>query len=159
MAAKKPVQNLETKFATLFAERLRVARARAGIKSQSALGRGTDLNQSRISKWERAEVPDAIEMLREICVALNVSADELLGLPPRTTPPGGYWLLDQDEIDAAEAGKWPGGVPFGHAIPEKPVVMSSSDYGRLYRRLFAADPKQFMSSTWAKKKERDRGSS
>jgi transcriptional regulator with XRE-family HTH domain len=57
--------------------------------SQETLGRLIGQDQAYISKLERGQVRDVtVTTLRQLCVALAVSADVLLGLrddaPPRT---------------------------------------------------------------------------
>ena len=62
-----------------FAERLTELRTENNI-SQRKLAQMCNVEQSCVSKWERgATLPNA-EMIVTLCVALHVSADDLLGI-------------------------------------------------------------------------------
>ena len=64
------------------AARLKTARLKAGM-TQEGLARAAKLNQSRVSSYETGTEP-SVDVLRRLCRALGVSADELLGLPRRS---------------------------------------------------------------------------
>lgn len=63
----------------LIGTRIKKARKDAGI-NQQALAEALSLYQKDISRWERGEITPRLEVFAEICKALNVSADELLGI-------------------------------------------------------------------------------
>ncbi len=63
----------------LIGTRIKKARKDAGI-NQQALAEALGLYQKDISRWERGEITPRLEVFAEICKALNVSADELLGI-------------------------------------------------------------------------------
>jgi transcriptional regulator with XRE-family HTH domain len=58
---------------------LKKARKAAGIKQQELTER-LQVYQKDISRWENGERIPSIETLINICLALDVSSDELLGL-------------------------------------------------------------------------------
>lgn len=63
----------------LIGTRIKKARKDAEI-NQQALAEALGLYQKDISRWERGEITPRLEVFAEICKALNVSADELLGI-------------------------------------------------------------------------------
>jgi transcriptional regulator with XRE-family HTH domain len=74
--------NTETDSAT-FADRLRTARAKAGLtQAQLGLGMGkddSDLGKGAVSSWEVGASTPSSSQLALICRRLGVSADYLLG--------------------------------------------------------------------------------
>lgn len=62
-----------------FALRLKELRERRGMM-QKELGERAAINPNRISNWELGLRRPPIDAVRALCVALNCSADELLGL-------------------------------------------------------------------------------
>lgn len=62
-----------------FHENLKAARKAAGL-TQKQFADSLGVYQKDISRWETGEVSPSIETLREICIQLNASADELLEL-------------------------------------------------------------------------------
>lgn len=62
-----------------FPENLKAARKAAGL-TQKQFADMLGVYQKDISRWETGEVSPSIENLREICIQLKVSADELLEL-------------------------------------------------------------------------------
>ena len=64
-----------------FGERLAEARIKAGL-SQAQLAERMGVNQRLITHWERRSITLKPEQLTALAAALNVSADELLGIKP-----------------------------------------------------------------------------
>ena len=69
-----------------FGKRLREIREKRGLSQRQSvrmiakIGVTQDCNSDVIGKYERGERSPSAYKLRDICVALNVSADYLLGL-------------------------------------------------------------------------------
>ena len=72
-----------------FGKRLAEARTKAGL-SQAELADKIGMSQRLITHWERRSVTLKPEQIVSLSVALNMSADELLGIKPskRTRPTG-----------------------------------------------------------------------
>lgn len=65
--------------ASVFGQRLREARTRAGL-TQAKLARAADFSEGSISKYERGQLRYALpRRIRRLATALNVSTDWLLG--------------------------------------------------------------------------------
>jgi len=64
-----------------FGERLAEARTKAGL-SQAELAERMGINQRLITHWERRSVTLKPDQLTALAAALNVSADQLLGIKP-----------------------------------------------------------------------------
>lgn len=62
-----------------FYEKLKAARKDAGL-TQKQFADMLGVYQKDISRWETGEVSPSIETLKEICIQLKTSADELLEL-------------------------------------------------------------------------------
>ncbi|MSA02899.1 helix-turn-helix domain-containing protein [Lactonifactor sp. BIOML-A3] len=62
-----------------FYEKLKAARKAAGL-TQKQFADMLGVYQKDISRWETGEVSPSIETLKEICIQLKTSADELLEL-------------------------------------------------------------------------------
>ena len=84
-----------------FAAKLKEIRQRRGLQ-QKELGEKMRLNHNRISNWELGYNKPNIDVLRDLCIALNASADELLGLPTEELVEKLY-LLDEDGRHSVEA--------------------------------------------------------
>lgn len=84
-----------------FAEKLKEIRLRRGLQ-QKELGEKIGLNHNRISNWELGYNKPNIDVLRSLCIALNVSADELLSLPVDELAEKIY-KLDEDGRHSVEA--------------------------------------------------------
>ena len=69
--------------ATTFAARLRLARERRDM-SQSDLARRAGLDPSAVSHYEADQRRPGADNIRDICRALDVTADYLLGLTDET---------------------------------------------------------------------------
>ncbi len=65
-----------------FAKRLAAAVAGTG-ESQKAFARRLGVANTTLSRWTRGENEPDMASLAEICRLTDVSADEILGLPPR----------------------------------------------------------------------------
>lgn len=63
----------------LFCERLKQSRIDLNM-SQQSLADILQIDQSKISKWERGKNEPNLEMLHKIAKALDVSSDYLIGL-------------------------------------------------------------------------------
>lgn len=68
---------------TMFGIRAKTARERRGM-SQTDLARATGMDQAWISNIEAGRRDPNLQNLFRLCLALRVSADELLGLPTVT---------------------------------------------------------------------------
>ncbi len=64
-----------------FGERLAEARIKAGL-SQAQLAMRLGVNQRLITHWERRSVTLKPEQIAALAAALNISADEMLGIKP-----------------------------------------------------------------------------
>ncbi len=64
---------------TKFAKRLKEVRLENNL-TQKELSRMLDTYQSTVAKWELGELEPSINMIYNICKALKVSADYLIGL-------------------------------------------------------------------------------
>ena len=64
-------------------ENIKVARKAAGL-TQGELGKLLDVSQNEVSRWEINKIVPNVLTFAEICKALNVSADEILGLKNRS---------------------------------------------------------------------------
>lgn len=62
-----------------FALRLRETRARCGFKTARSFALSLGIDENRYTRYERAEVEPDITLIVQICRALNVTADDLLG--------------------------------------------------------------------------------
>lgn len=62
-----------------FCHRMFLTREKAGL-TQHALANKIGVCKSRIGKWENGNQMPQLVFLRELCAALDVSADHLLGL-------------------------------------------------------------------------------
>ena len=62
---------------------IRTARKSAGV-SQKELAERLGAYQKDVSRWENGERTPSIEALARICIALGVSADEILEIKQRS---------------------------------------------------------------------------
>jgi transcriptional regulator with XRE-family HTH domain len=69
-----------------FAERLRVARERRDL-SQIALARLSGIDQAQLAHYEGGARQPSVDNLRSLVIALDVSADFLLGIIKETRRP------------------------------------------------------------------------
>ena len=67
-------------------DNIRMTRERSGL-SQAALSKRTGLNPSQISNFEAGARAPNVRNLANLACALEVSADELLGIRPLTKHP------------------------------------------------------------------------
>lgn len=65
-------------------QRLAVAMRRAGV-SQNRLARELGVSRSALSSWVHGQYQPSLEMLVELCKAIGVSPDEVLGVGPTKT--------------------------------------------------------------------------
>lgn len=73
----------------IFQERLLLARRRADL-TQDALAERAHLHKSDVSKMERGKMLPTAPRLRNLCLALRVAADFLLGLTDDQQPKNVY---------------------------------------------------------------------
>lgn len=66
-----------------FGERLRMYREKNKLTSEE-LAKKIHVSQPNISQWENGDRIPNIEKLRLLCLALDVSADDLIGIPSKT---------------------------------------------------------------------------
>ncbi len=64
---------------TLFAKNLKAARIRAGFMMVRMFAAKLDIDETRYTRYERAEAEPELTMLVRICDALDVTPNELLG--------------------------------------------------------------------------------
>jgi transcriptional regulator with XRE-family HTH domain len=78
MIVDMPRGRPSTKPRSDFGQRLAEARQKAGL-SQAELGERLGMTQRAIAHWERRRVSLYPEQIETLCVALKISAEELLG--------------------------------------------------------------------------------
>lgn len=71
---------------TSLASNIRTARLSIGL-SQTALARRIGTTPAAVSQWEAGRRTPSATRLRSLCMALEVSADSILGLGTATVPP------------------------------------------------------------------------
>lgn len=84
-----------------FALRLKTIRERRGLM-QRDLGERLEINPNRISNWELGYNFPTLDVFRKLCVALNCSANDLLGLSYRELNEDEFYCLtNYRRLDAA----------------------------------------------------------
>ena len=63
----------------IFATRLKELRVERGL-TQKKLAKAIDTTDDSIFSWEKGRSQPSLEMLRSLCICLDISADYLLGL-------------------------------------------------------------------------------
>jgi transcriptional regulator with XRE-family HTH domain len=116
--------------------------------SQGHLGKLLDCSQKTVSTYENGTEPQ-VSVLRSLAEIFGVTTDFLLGLSKHPTVlPTDWWLVDDGHIDALLKAKDSsqlkplqdpdGGITIGFPIPQRPRLVSSSDYKSLRDRVEAA---------------------
>lgn len=67
-------------------DRLRIARLRAGFKSQKAVADALGIERTRYLKYETGTYSPPLEMLARMCKLFEVSADYVLGIVEEPVP-------------------------------------------------------------------------
>lgn len=105
---------------------LQQLRRSAGYKSQeefaAALGLAAEFAKDTVGRWERGQANFSISSLARICRLLNVSADQLLNLPPR--PVTGFCVIRKDYLDRLRS-------HLQAALDAIDIVQSKSDPSRV----------------------------
>lgn len=127
-----------------FAMRLRQAMAIRKVNN-AELARRVGVEARTIGNWvkdpeEEGSTEPVVSNLNAICVALDVSADWLLGRvdhPSGLTP--GSWVFDEDLVDAAKA-RPDAAVEPGFRVPRRPIIKTIEEADAI--RLEIADSRK-----------------
>lgn len=75
-------------------KRIRYFRGKKGL-SQKELAEALGISSGKLSNWEKGINRPPADFLSNICISLNITADELLGIPPKGK---GKLLLNNREM-------------------------------------------------------------
>ena len=146
-------QTLAPEVRARFAQRLKTLRTQRGFDRARYFAKSLGIEENRYTRYERAEVEPSLTLIHKMCETLQVSPNELLGLPDvphhgsavlspaEPAAPGGHgervgkgtdpvsllaWSLAAEAVDfrqARTAKSKPAGVPLA-ALRETSVLFS-----------------------------------
>lgn len=115
------------------AERLRSLRANAKLAD---VARVCGRDPQTVSNWENGVNFPPADVIAKLSAHYNVTADYLVGTAdhPTATPPG-MWLVDQDVVDQVLEGTLTDDADWACPIPNRPRIVSSTEYAALRKKL------------------------